>query len=152
MENTQHEKSVHRLNEFTDDEEPPSIVVVSDDDPEVSFCLSKAGAQTVKEHINLIDCSRDFSAEYFHQTTNWHWQIDNGHTTHEQFAIIINVLTEEITAIANPKSSLNQRIALYCASIMLANYPKQGLRQKMVPIENGLLAIYAKRAIVKHNV
>lgn len=157
MENTQHEKSAHFLNEFTDDEEPPSTVTVSADDSEVSFCLSKVGAQTVKERINLSDCAGDFSAKHFHQTTekdclNSLWQIENGHTYHEQFAKIINVYTEEINGITNPKSLLTQGIVLYCAGIMSANYPKQGLRQKMAPIENGLIAIYAKRAIVKHNV
>ncbi|HCY00245.1 MAG TPA: hypothetical protein DG754_08920 [Bacteroidales bacterium] len=155
MENTQHEKSVHFLSEFTDDEEPPSIVVVSDDDPEVSFSLSKVGAQTVKERINLIDSSRDFSAKYFHWTTekdcsNWRWLIRNEIASNKNPTKTIHISTGDINV--NPKSLLSPVIALHCAGIMSAYYPKQGLRQKMVPIENGLIAIYAKRVIVKHNV
>lgn len=143
MENTQHEKLVYLINEYTDDDEPPSIVTISSDDSEVAFSLNKVGARTGKERINISQHSRDFLAKHFPSATekdwnSWQWQIKHGITTHQQLATILNLSDEEVKAIADPHSSLPLRITPYYASLLAADNPAQALRRSMVPTVNEL--------------
>ncbi|HOP03489.1 MAG TPA: KamA family radical SAM protein [Tenuifilaceae bacterium] len=143
MENTQHEKLVYLINEYTEDDEPPSIVTISSDDSEVAFSLNKVGARTGNERIEISEHSREFLSKHFPSATekdwnSWQWQIKNGITTHQRLASILNLSEEEAEAIADPKNSLPLRITPYYASLLAANKPEHALRRTMVPTVNEL--------------
>jgi lysine 2,3-aminomutase len=144
MENTQHEKLVYLINEYTEDDEPPSIVTISGDDTEVSFSLNKVGARTGKERIDISDRSQEFLKNNFPSATekdwnSWQWQIKNGITSYEQLSKLLQLSEEETKAIADPHYSLPLRITPYYASLLASNDSMQGLRRTMVPTVGELI-------------